>query len=434
MSDTSTTDDWEAEVLATWGLDEPPFANLSSDKYFFPSEQHLRALDFMRRVVCSRAYGGVLTGAPGCGKTLLIRSFLAGLDDRILVAHIQRTDVTPREFLLEVLRQFGVELDRDDRTDRRMLLERYLVHQVGSGSLCLLIVENAQSMQPQVLEELRHIVSLETEGQRLMKVLLLGSPQLLHVVDSPRMNGLVATDIPRVSISGLSEDQLAAYVVQRLRAAGARDPDHIFPAAMMPVLHRLTEGVPARVNRLCGEALTVAAVDGAYTVTHQIIFVAAARLGLDVTFSAIIGEDQSDVATQQQEALLLVSMRGGMDRVINLRNQRLLIGRGEGADIEVDSAFVSRYHALIICEPGQDILLDLGSTNGMLVNGKRAPRRVLQHRDLVQIGPVRLTYLKPSQATEPMQDGSETLHFARPDSANAEEHNVFAFGRFDDAG
>lgn len=434
MADHTPQDAWEEEVLATWGLSAPPFSELAADQYFFPGEQYLRALDFMRRVLCSRVSAGVLTGERGVGKSLLVRSFLSSLDDRILVAHLQRTDMAPREFLLETLRQFGVDLDRDDRTDRRLLLGRYIAHQVSNGRICLLVIENAQSMQPLVLEELRHIASWEADGLRLVKLLLLGQPLLNHVVDSPRLAKLVPTGVPRVSIAPLTEDQLSAYVAHRLRVAGAQNADQLLPHTLMPLLHRLTGGVPSAVNRLCERTLAIAAIEGHNSVTSQSILSAALQLGLDISFAEIEtpGSAEPQVGAAGEE-LLLVSGGAGMDSVVSMTRDRMLIGRSELADVRIDSAFVSRYHALIVREPGQDLLIDLGSTNGVLVNSRRVLRHILKHRDLVQIGPARITYLHPASAPAIPLDSSETLAFARSGAANS-EHSVFAFGRFDDAG
>jgi general secretion pathway protein A len=437
LSENAPQDAWEEEVLAIWSLDAPPFSELAADSYFFPGEQYLRALDFMRRVLCSRVSAGVLTGERGVGKSLLVRSFVASLDDRILVAHLQRTDVGPREFLLEVLRQFGVDLDREDRTDRRLLLERYVTHQVSNGRICLLIVENAQSMQPLVLEELRHIASWEADGQRLVKLLLLGQPLLNHVVDSPRMAKLIPAGVPRVSIAPLSEDQLSAYVAHRLRVAGASDPDRVLSHTLMPLLHRLSGGVPSVVNRLCERTLAVAAVEGQTIVNGQSVLSAALQLGMDTSMDERVVESGETISDRpdSNEALLLVSVSGGVDSVIAMNHGRMLVGRSELADVRINSAFVSRYHALVVREPGQDLLIDLGSTNGVLVNSRRVLRHVLQHRDLVQIGPARITYLNSAMAPAVAMDSSETMSFARPGSANGEHHHgVFAFGRFDDAG
>ncbi|MGD9842339.1 MAG: AAA family ATPase [Steroidobacteraceae bacterium] len=431
MPENTANDAWEEEVLATWGLNEPAFAEVTTDSYFFPGEQYLRALDFMRRVLCSQVSAGVLTGSKGVGKSLLARLFLASLDDRILVAHIQRTDMGPREFLLEILRQLGVELDSQDRTDRRLLLDRYLTHQVGNGRICLLIIENLECMQPQVLEELRHIACLESNGARLIKLLLLGQPLLNLVVDSPRLNKLVPAGVPRVAITGLSEDQLANYVAHRLRAAGAQDPDHLIPHTLMSLLYRLSSGTPTVVNRICNRALAVAAMEGLTAVNEQSILMAALQLGISLVTEEPILDMPHEAETAPTETLLLISVRGGVDSVQSLQGDRMLIGRSELADVSIDSAFVSRYHALIVREPAQNLLIDLGSTNGLLVNSRRVVRHVLQHRDLIQIGPARITYLNSTQAPTAVVDSSETLSFARTGAAN-NEHAVFAFGRFNE--
>jgi pSer/pThr/pTyr-binding forkhead associated (FHA) protein len=140
--------------------------------------------------------------------------------------------------------------------------------------------------------------------------------------------------------------------------------------------------------------------------------------------------------TKEEQALLLVSTQGAPDGVVPLMATRILLGRSELADVRIDSAFVSRYHSLIVRENGQDLLIDLGSTNGVLVNGRRVVRAVLKHRDLVQVGPSRVTYLNPAIAPPLEGDSSETVSFARPGVALAEEGDnaVLAFGRFDEAG
>lgn len=428
---TPISQEWEEEILAALGLNEPPFAELTSEAFFFPSEQHLRAMDFMRRVLCSRVSAGVVTGEQGCGKSLLARSFLSTLDDRFMVAHVQRHDLSPREFLLEILRQFGVPLEKDDRTDRRLLLNRYLMHHAGSGRICLLIVENAQSMHPAVLEELRQVAAIEAEGHRLIKLLLLGRPMLNNVVDSPRMRDLVMAGVPRANIASLTEDQVAAYVVHRLYAAGARDPDRLIPHPLMPAIHVLSRGIPACINQLCARTLTLTATEGLDAATPGCLLAAAEQLELGSAVITPLTEEQA-VPVESDQAMLLISTPEGGDGVVTLKSPRILLGRGELADISLESAFVSRYHALIVREPGKDILIDLGSTNGVLVNSKRVVRRTLRHRDLIQIGPARVTYLNPAVAETIPPDTSATVAFARSGDAES-EHTVFAFGRFDES-
>jgi len=443
-----------ADVLAACGLREAPFASgeLQRDEFFFPSHQHLRALGFIGQLLWSRANLAMITSEPGMGKSLLIQRLLSDLDERVLIAHVEASAAQgPQEFLSAVLEQFGMQLDAADRSDRRRLLTRFLSHQFGQNRLCLLVVEGVQLLKPPVLDELRLIGELAIEGRRIVKLLLLGAPSLQYVIDSPRMASLCDGRVPRLTIDSLSEDQVAAYVVHRLRAAGSFNADQLIPPTLMTAIHRYTGGRPGLINRLCDQALASAVTAGEVRVTESALNVAAGKLMLrpvapqpaDTTSVGMTSGELPPV----EEALLVITTQGGADGVVALHANRMLIGRGETADVRIDSAFISRYHALIVREPAvsaadgveptpaHDVLIDLGSTNGVLVNGKRVVRHPLKHRDLIQVGHARITYLNPSLAPPLERDSSETVSFSRPGVAEHDaDQAILAFGRFDEAG
>ena len=430
---------FSAPSPADFGLHTAPFADNADDAFFFPSDQHLRALEFMGHSLWTRARLGVVTADRGCGKSFLIRRLLRDLDERIVVAAVQREQVAPAEFLLEVLRQFGFGLEETDKLDRRKLLERFLDHQAAMGRVCLLIVENPQGMSPAVLEELRCLAKVQSEGARVLKILLLGQPTLSLVLESPRMAELGAARAPRFSITALSEDQTAAYVAHRLRAAGAADPDALMPCTLMSQIHACSGGVPASINRLCERALANAAADGCAAVTVEALDRAIDDLNLNQRKLRQPGPATTLVAASPSvRPKLVISIQGLPDREVVLSADRLLLGRGEEADVRIDSVFVSRYHALIVRNNGQDLMIDLGSTNGLLVNSRRIVRRALRHRDLIQVGPARVMYLNEGLTHAPQPDPAETVCFARPGfpaAAGEEEAGaLLAFGRLDDAG
>ncbi len=422
-------------VCAGFGLASEPFADSADEAFFFPSEQHLRALEFMGHSLWTKARLGVVTADHGCGKSLLIRRLLKDLDERIIFASVQKEHIGPRDFLLEILRQFGFTLEQDDKTDRRRLLIRFLNHQAGTGRLCLLVVENAQSMHPSVLEELRCLAGIEHDGVRVLKILLLGQPALNLVLESPRMAELVTGNVSRFSLRPLSEDQTAAYVAHRLRAAGAANPDALMPYTLLPQIHACSLGVPANINKLCARALARAQEEGATAVTVSALDGAIEdlnwqRRGLQEE-SAVL-EQVAALASTPSQARLVISMQGVPDREVALTTDRMLVGRGEEADVRIDSVFISRYHALIVRDGSQDLMLDLGSTNGLLVNSRRILRRALRHRDLIQVGPARVTYVN-EQANSVQPDPGETLSFARPGfpaaAGEEEASTLLAFGR-----
>lgn len=420
------------------GLQTAPFSDTPNDGFFFPSDQHLRALEFMGHSLWTRARLGVVIADHGCGKSYLIRRLIRQLDERIVAAAVQREQIAPREFLLDILRQFGIALDEHDKTDRRRLLERFLNHQASLGRVCLLIVENAQSMHPSVLEELRCLAAIEADGAKVLKILLLGQPSLNLVLESPRMSELFTSTVPRFTLGPLSEDQTAAYVAHRLRAAGAANADALIPHTLMRQIYACTRGVPGRINQLCERTLGCAIEAGDDSIGARALDDAIDQLGWQDRRlpAATVSAGQSVVRdATQSEAKLVISMQGMADREVLLNASRVIVGRGEEADVRIDSVFVSRYHALIVRDGADDLLLDLGSTNGLLVNSRRLLRRRLRHRDLVQIGPARVTYINEQAAQTPQLDPGETLCFARPGfpaaAGEEDEGTLLAFGRVD---
>lgn len=425
-------------ISTGFGLATEPFVDTHEESFFFPSDQHLRALEFMGHSLWTKSRLGVVTADSGCGKSLLIRRLLKDLDERVNVATVQREHIGPREFLLEILRQFGFSLADDDKTDRRRLLERYLSHQAGTGRLCLLIVENAQSMHPSVLEELRCLAAIEHDGVRVLKILLLGQPSLNLVLESPRMVELMTGAVSRFSLNSFSEDQTAAYVAHRLRAAGAPNPDGLMPYTLLPQIHACSLGIPANINKLCQRAIVHAREEGAGQVTSSALDKAIEDLGwlrrrLRVENAAVL-EQVAALAPAPSQGKVVITMQGEPDREVLLTSDRVLIGRGEEADVRIDSVFISRYHALIVRDGNRDLLLDLGSTNGLVVNSRRILRRALRHRDLIQVGPARVMYVN-EQANNAQPDPGETLCFARPGfpAAAGEDDSttLLAFGRAD---
>ena len=422
-----------SSVFTPFGLSRNPFGLCEDDATFFPSDQHLRALEFMGHALWTRARLGVVIAQQGCGKSLLISRFIRDLDDRVIVAAVSRESITARDFLLELLGQFGIPLGADDKTDRRRLAERFLQHQATTGRLCVLIVENAQSMHPSVLEELRGLAALQHDGTRVLKIILLGQAGLAHVLESPRMAELMSGPTLKFALDPLSDDQTAAYVAHRLRAAGAENADALMPYTLMPQIHACTGGVPAQINRLCERALSIASTDDSIRVTPSALDRAIDELGLrDRALPTILQPSDATSATRAETKLVL-SLQGSPDREVVLTTDRVLIGRGDEADVRIDSVFVSRYHALILRDGKQDILLDLGSTNGLLVNSRRIVRRALRDRDLIQIGPTRVTYFTslPAAAATQQPDPGETVCFARPGfpQEDEEQGSVVAFGR-----
>ena len=209
------------------------------------------------------------------------------------------------------------------------------------------------------------------------------------------------------------------------------------PHTLLPQIHACTLGIAANINKLCQRALIHAREEGAGQVTHSALEKAIEDLGWvrrRLRRENAVLEQLSALAPTPSQAKLVVTMQGEPEREVSLKSDRVLVGRGEEADLRIDSVFISRYHALIVRDGDRDLLLDLGSTNGLLVNSRRILRRALRHRDLIQVGPARVMYIN-EQANNAQPDPSETLCFARPGfpaaAGEEEASTLLAFGRGD---
>ncbi|MGH8188242.1 MAG: FHA domain-containing protein, partial [Steroidobacteraceae bacterium] len=196
------------------------------------------------------------------------------------------------------------------------------------------------------------------------------------------------------------------------------------------------------INRLCERALACADAEGAPLVTTSALDQAIDELGwqskrLPMPIPEIDDAGIRPVSTSPR-AKLVITMQGLPETEVTLAGDRVLVGRGAEADIRIDSVFVSRYHALIVHDNGQDLLLDLGSTNGLLVNSRRILRRALRHRDLIQVGPAKVMYFNEHATSGAQPDPGETICFARPGfpaaAGDEEAGALLAFGRLDSSG
>ncbi|HSN71714.1 MAG TPA: AAA family ATPase, partial [Steroidobacteraceae bacterium] len=251
----------EGDIYGHFGLAREPFADGVHEGLFYPGEQQLRALEFMREFLWSKENVAVVTAPRGCGKSVLIRKFLDELDERVFAAELHSPELDRRRFLKEMLSQYGLELDDSD-ADLRHLLRTFLQHQRSMGRVCLLVLENAQSMPAVVLDELTQLARLEFDRERVLKVLLVGTDALHRVVRSPGMASFLTRAVPTLSIAPLAPAEVGDYVVHRLRTAGAVEAATLMDDRAVLRLAQLSGGVPEAIDEICRSAFAHLAADG----------------------------------------------------------------------------------------------------------------------------------------------------------------------------
>jgi putative secretion ATPase (PEP-CTERM system associated) len=234
-------------------LRERPFALSPDPDYLYPSRVHKEALTYLRFGIEGHAGFVVVTGEIGSGKTTLLQTLLRGLDQETTVARIVNTMLSPRELLEAILLEFGVEVPPTKPAMVHALAE-FLVHERQAGRLVLLVIDEAQNLGTEALEEVRMLSNLETEKSKLIQIVLVGQPDLRATLDRPDLEQLRQRVTVSYHLAPLDADDAEAYINHRLRRAAAGVPLE-FPRAVTDLVHQRSRGVPRIMNVICDAVL-----------------------------------------------------------------------------------------------------------------------------------------------------------------------------------
>lgn len=239
-----------------FGLQEKPFAITPDPRYLYLSERHAEALAHLLYGI-NEAGGFIqLTGEVGTGKTTVIRSLLEQLPGHAEVALILNPRVTPAEFLLTICEELHIPVPDDGRGSTKTLMDllgHYLLETHARGRRAVLIVDEAQNLGAETLEQVRLLTNLETSTTKLLQIILIGQPELRDLLDRPDLRQLAQRITGRYHLSPLSRDETAGYVKHRMRVAGAT-AEAFTPTALREI-HRLSDGIPRVINVVCDRAL-----------------------------------------------------------------------------------------------------------------------------------------------------------------------------------
>lgn len=237
-----------------YGFSEPPFSITPDPKFLFLSAKHREALDHLRFGIQERKGFIQLTGEVGSGKTTLCRALFESLGDRYATALILNPRLTESQLLRAILREFGIPgIARDSLTNYEHL-NTWLLRQVQDHRDAVLVVDEAQNLSLAELEQVRLLSNLETDTQKLIQIVLMGQPELRHLIDAPSMRQLRQRITIRYHLGCLDQAETQAYIAHRMAIAGGRGLPSFEPAA----IHHLwcySGGTPRLINALADKAL-----------------------------------------------------------------------------------------------------------------------------------------------------------------------------------
>jgi general secretion pathway protein A len=343
-----------------FGLSQPPFSIAPDPRFLFMSERHREALAHLLYGV--RGGGGfvVLTGDIGAGKTTVCRCFLEQLPARCNVAYIFNPKLTVEELLKSVCAEFRIAYQHEGPgvatvKDYVDALNEYLLRTHAVRQRNLLIIDEAQNLSAEVLEQLRLLTNLETNERKLLQIVLIGQPELRAMLANPEMQQLAQRVIARYHLEALAEVETAQYVRHRLAVAGLTQPMP-FDGKALRRIYRYSRGVPRRINLLCDRALLGAYAKGKPSVDPRTIDKAAQEVFDESDLSAI------SRSRYERPALLGLGLALGAALVGALT---LVLDRAERGTIPAEMAATASAAPAALTAPAADASVVTDSTTAI---------------------------------------------------------------------
>jgi len=255
-----------------FGFKESPF-NLTPDpRYLFLSHYHREALDHLLYGVNERKGFVTITGGIGTGKTTLCRAFLNRLNSSTRSALIFNSFISDSELLETINQEFGIGMNLPEKSKKDYIdaLNHFLLGTFSGGGNAVLLLDEAQNLSHEVLEQIRMLSNLETEREKLIQIVLVGQPELREILVTPSLKQLDERITVRYHLKPLDSRDIKAYVAHRLIVAGSRG-DLAFTDDAFEKIYAYSKGNPRRINAVCDRALLIAYTKGTRDITSKLI-------------------------------------------------------------------------------------------------------------------------------------------------------------------
>ena len=262
---------------AFYGLSDNPFSIAPNPHYLFLSDRHREALAHLTYGLGETGGFVLLTGEVGTGKTTVSRCLLGQLPDNTDTAFILNPSLTELELLATLCDELKISYG-DNPTLKQLTdhLSRFLLANHSKGRNTVLIIDEAQHLRPEVLEQLRLLTNLETDTKKLLQVILIGQPELQLLLKRQELRQLAQRITARYHLLPLNEDEIALYVLHRLQVAGRFEP--LFTRKAVNVLQKYSGGIPRLINLLCERSLMAGYAQSRVPIGHHMVRQAAAEV------------------------------------------------------------------------------------------------------------------------------------------------------------
>lgn len=254
-----------------YSLQEKPFDLMPDPDFFYLSSGHDHAYHHLKYAIQENKGFVVISGEIGCGKTTLINYFLRQLPENLVVGLINNTDVDPELLVKLICRKFELDYQGLDKAEMLALFQDFLVFSRRDGRRVVLIIDEAQNLPDNTLEEIRMLSNLETEKEPLLQIFLVGQPQLRQKLSHPNLEQFVQRVTVHYHLERLQQEEVSEYIRHRLRIAGCPTYASLFTQDAYSSVWEASHGIPRIINFICDMALVHGYADGLNQIDANII-------------------------------------------------------------------------------------------------------------------------------------------------------------------
>jgi len=253
-----------------YGLKEKPFNITPDPDYFYMSQVHENAYTHLQYAIKENKGFVVITGEIGSGKTTLINLLLKHIQQDILVGVMSSASLLPEEFIKMACQELELEVDGKDKVEMIDTLNEFLLKQFAERKRVVLIIDEAQNLPLETIEEIRVLSNLDTEKDHLIQMILVGQPELKAKLQQRQLKQFVQRVTVHCHLRGLNREEAGQYVSHRLHVAGSKNGD-IFDKEAMEAVYQYSRGIPRMINILCDSALLYGYADDLKTIGKEAI-------------------------------------------------------------------------------------------------------------------------------------------------------------------